>query len=118
MAPREQLDNNWPCWGASKGWALAFWATWGYSVFSHQEKKVKEIQPNHHVRVGDVIEVNLSENGEMSFILNGKDLGSFPYLLEWKETLYPAVISYPNDAGFVRVQVEVANMVNIKPAKS
>ena len=113
MAPIHQKVDKWPRCGASQGWALAFWAPWGYSVFSHQEKKVKEIQPNHHVRVGDVIEVNLSENGEMSFILNGKDLGPFPYLLEWNETLYPIVFS----ASQAKVELERDRVVNIKPAK-
>ena len=74
---------------------------------------MKEIQPNHQVQVGDVIEVNLSGNGEMSFILNGKDLGSFPYLLEWKETLYPVVFSY----GRAKVELERDRVVNIKAAR-
>ena len=53
------------------------------------------------------------ENGEMSFILNGKDLGPFPYLLEWKETLYPIVFSYRG----ATVELERDPVVNIKPAK-
>ena len=78
VAPKEENMNQWPCWGASKGWSLAFWGYWDYGVFSHQNAIEKKVYPKHNVCVGDVFEVLLSGDGEMVFVLNGE---FFPFFV-------------------------------------
>ena len=113
---KKDLSASWPSWGAvDGGWAMAFWQSWGRGVFSHNRLPVKDL-PNHAVKSGDVIEATLSEFGDLSFILNGTDMGTYPDQLPWNETLYPAVFSCTN-GGIVVVEVEVMSAVNIKPAK-
>ena len=113
----DRQRDTWPSWGAEReGWALAFWQRWKKSVFSHDFKSVKDLDLVHLVQSGDAIEVYLSEEGELSFTLNGNEVGKFPSLLPWKETLYPAVFSYTN-GGKVTVKIEVGSGIGIKPAK-
>jgi len=77
---------------------------------------VKDLDLNHHVRSGDVVEVYLSEERDLSFTLNGNEVGMFPYQLPGKETLYPAIFTGTN-GGEVRMKIEVESGLGIKPAK-
>eukprot|EP00008_Paramoeba_atlantica_P013184 CAMPEP_0201479512 /NCGR_PEP_ID=MMETSP0151_2-20130828/4213_1 /ASSEMBLY_ACC=CAM_ASM_000257 /TAXON_ID=200890 /ORGANISM="Paramoeba atlantica, Strain 621/1 / CCAP 1560/9" /LENGTH=74 /DNA_ID=CAMNT_0047861049 /DNA_START=329 /DNA_END=553 /DNA_ORIENTATION=+ len=71
---------------------------------------------HHVVVVGDEITATLNPEGELSFNLNGKEMGSYPKLLKWEEMLFPAVFGHTHQ-GEMDVEIEIDHALNIKPAK-
>ena len=118
VVQKQHRDDYWAGWGVNEGWVLSCYHGWGKSVFAHRSNQVdgKEM-PVHAPKSGDLFEVYLSDLGELSFILNGKEMGTFPSLLEWEEgeSLYPAVFMSTSNGG-MDLEIEVGTL-NIKPAK-
>ena len=117
VVTEQEVDTDWPCWGACHGWGIAFWEEWEESVFSHDGKQVAgQSMKVHRVEVDDLIEVSLSEFGDLSFSLNGEKMGTYPSRLEFKEALYPAAFAMGH-GGLVGVEIQIDSALNIKPAK-
>mmetsp|Transcript_7915 Transcript_7915/g.10583 ORF Transcript_7915/g.10583 Transcript_7915/m.10583 type:complete len:168 (+) Transcript_7915:131-634(+) len=118
VVQKQHQDSCWAGWGVNEGWVLSCYHGWGKSIFAHRSNQIdgKEM-PVHTPKSGDLFEVYLSDLGELSFILNGKEMGTFPSLLEWEEgeSLYPAVFMSTSNGG-MDLEIEVGTL-NIKPAK-